>query len=318
MFLALDTFTATGMCHKSTRPANGSKPRGCDNANCTLGHVVLLHNGALDVTASKPYFDATRDFFATSTFGWLLDPHSVLPLIHYNSLSDAFKHRNPALPALDPSGQPTSLIPPTTKDRAYAPAPSPALAAAQTPAPSPALAAAQTPALSSALAAAHIPAPVAPLQYGYYPATPYPSISPLPQMQHPIPGPTLPPHHPMQQQGPMPYPPQPGMPYDYYSQPQWPLPPGPPPHTAPVQVASPMPPPPAPPVVTPVTAPLVVAPVTSRLTALRQAMQEPTIISIAAACLSKSPADLEKRLQRQPSDSDRDAILEAALGLQGK
>ena len=69
---------------------------------------------------------------------------------------------------------------------------------------------------------------------------------------------------------------------------------------------------------TPVTAPLVVAPVTSRLTALRQAMQEPAIISIAAACLSESPADLEKRLQRQPSDSDRDAILEAALGLQGK
>ena len=79
-----------------------------------------------------------------------------------------------------------------------------------------------------------------------------------------------------------------------------------------------MPPPPAPPVVAPATAPLVVAPVTSRLAALRQFIQEPQIISIAAACLSESPADLEKRLQRQPSDSDRDTILEAALGIQSK
>ena len=299
MFLALDAFTATGMCHKSTRPANDSKPRGCNDANCALGHVVLLPTGALDATASKPYFDATRNFFATSTFGWPLDPHSVLPLIHYNSLSDAFKHKNSTLPALDLAGRPTNLVPPTTmppqqrkkKPRASNPAPSPAPAAAQ-------------PTI-----------PMAPSLCGYHPAMSYPSMLPP---QYPGPESTPRPPLPMPQQGPMPYPPQPGMPYDYYSQPQWPPPPRPPPHTAPVQVASPMPPTPAPPVVAPATAPLVVAPVTSRLAELRQFMQEPQIISIAAARLSESTADLEKRLRRQPSDSDRDTILEAALGIQSK
>ena len=157
MFLALDTFTATGMCHKSTRPANGSKPRGCDNANCTLGHVVLLHNGALDVTASKPYFDATRDFFATSTFGWLLDPHSVLPLIHYNSLSDAFKHRNSALPALDPLWPAYQPDPSYDQSRRIRPGRHRPLSRLHpTPAPSPAPRGCSNPALSSALAAAHI------------------------------------------------------------------------------------------------------------------------------------------------------------------